>query len=533
MSDFQIYLDKTQEVGFVEQSLQTLAYVKGLPGAKTNEVVVFETGETGQVLSLTDEYVEVLLLSKTKVHVGTRVARTGQQLTIAISENILGKTINSLGIPSVGSANADLAVKNPKLSQEKSGGRENRYIDITPPGINVRKNIDKPFESGVSIVDLVVPMGRGQRELVIGDRKTGKTEFLLQNVLTQAQKGVVCVYGAIAKKRLDIKMIEDFFVKNNIQGNVVVVATSSSDPSGLVFLTPYTAMTIAEYFRDRGRDTLVILDDMTAHAKYYREITLLAKRFPGRSSYPGDIFYVHARLMERAGNFIVNVKASGSVSDSESLKTRGDEPQARRGEKVQKEVSITCLPVAELVLSDLSGFIQTNLMAMTDGHIYFDIDLFNQGRRPPVNPFLSVTRVGRQAQTPLLRDLSRQLTSFLLHLEDLRQFMHFGAELSEKTRRELALGERLTAFFDQAPDAIVPLNINVILLSCLWGGYWKDVEVSQMKRDQELIIADYQKDLPYKTKIDNLLLNIKTFAELVDFVKQDESIVMGLGKNKA
>lgn len=495
MKDFQIYLEKTGEVGFVEQSLQTLAYVKGLPEAKANEVVVFETGETGQVLSLTDAYVEVLLLSKTKVHVGTRVARTGQQFTIGISPDILGKTINSLGIPT----------KTGKITQkEESSGREYRYIDITPPGINVRKNIDKPFETGVTIVDLVVPLGRGQRELVIGDRKTGKTGFLLQNVLTQAQKGVICVYGAIAKKRLDIKMIEEFFVKNNILGNTVVVATSSSDPSGLVYLTPYTAMTIAEYFRDRGRDTLVILDDMTAHAKYYREITLLAKRFPGRSSYPGDIFYVHARLMERAGNFLVK----------------------------GKEVSITCLPVAELVLSDISGFIQTNLMAMTDGHIYFDIDLFNQGRRPPVNPFLSVTRVGRQAQTPLLRDLSRQLTSFLLHLEDLRQFMHFGAELSEKTRRELALGERLTAFFDQSTETIVPMSINVILLACLWGGYWKDVEVSQMKRDSELIIADYQKDEKYKTKIDNLLLNIKTFAELVDFVKQDETVVMGLGRSK-
>src|SRR3990172_9689302 len=494
MRDFQIYLDKTQEVGFVEQSFQTLTYVKGLPGAMTNEVVVFETGEAGLILSLLPEYVEVLLLSKTKVHVGTRVVRTGNELTIGISDNILGSTVDSLGIP-IGISKSD------KLG-DTSGGRENRAIDRTPPGINVRKNISKPFETGVSIVDLVVPLGSGQRELVIGDRKTGKTGFLLQNVLSQAKKGVICVYGAIAKKRLDIKQIQEFFEKNKITNNCVMVATSSSHPSGLVFLTPYTAMTIAEYFRDHGRDTLVILDDMTAHAKYYREITLLAKRFPGRSSYPGDIFYVHARLMERAGNFIVN----------------------------KAEVSITCLPVAELVLSDLSGFIQTNLMAMTDGHIYFDIDLFNQGRRPPVNPFLSVTRVGRQAQTPMLRDLSRQLTSFLLHLEDLRQFMHFGAELSEKTRRELALGERLTAFFDQAPDAIVPLNINVILLSCLWGGFWKDVEVSQMKRDQELIIADYQKDATYKAKIDNLLLNIKTFAELVDFVKQDESVVMGLGR---
>ena len=500
MRDFQIYLDKTQEVGFVEQSFQTLTYVKGLPGAMTNEVVVFETGEAGLILSLLPEYIEVLLLSKTKVHVGTRVVRTGKELTIGISDNILGSTVDSLGIP-IGISKSD------KLG-DTSGGRENRAIDRTPPGINVRKNISKPFETGVSIVDLVVPLGSGQRELVIGDRKTGKTGFLLQNVLSQAKKGVICVYRAIAKKRLDIKQIQEFFEKNKITNNCVMVATSSSDPSGLVFLTPYTAMTIAEYFRDHGRDTLVILDDMTAHAKYYREITLLAKRFPGRSSYPGDIFYVHARLMERAGNF--NVKT----------------------DKGEREVAITCLPVAELVLSDLSGFIQTNLMAMTDGHIYFDIDLFNQGRRPPVNPFLSVTRVGRQAQTPLLRDLSRQLTSFLLHLEDLRQFMHFGAELSEKTRRELSLGDRLMAFFDQSTDSIVPMNINVIILSCLWGGYFRDYETAQMKRDLEFVISNYQKDEKYGQKINNLVRNINAFSELVDFVKQDDSVLMGLGKSK-
>jgi F-type H+-transporting ATPase subunit alpha len=509
MRDFQLYLDKTQEVGYVEQTFQTLAYVKGLPGAMTYEVVVFETGEVGLILSLSPEYVEIIILSKTKVHVGTKVVRTGNQLTIGISGNILGSTVDSLGIPIGKSAlfSKDISIQ-PDAKKDAALGREYRPIDITPPGIDVRKNISRPFETGVTMVDLVVPLGCGQRELVIGDRKTGKTGFLLQNVLTQARHGVVCVYGAIAKKRLDIKLIQEFFEKNNIMGNCVLVATSSSDPSGLVFLTPYTAMTIAEYFRDLGRDTLVILDDMTAHAKYYREITLLAKRFPGRSSYPGDIFYVHARLMERAGNFLVKTDSKSEI----------------------KEVSITCLPVAELVLSDLSGFIQTNLMAMTDGHIYFDIDLFNQGRRPPVNPFLSVTRVGRQAQTPLLRDLSRQLTSFLLHLEDLRQFMHFGAELSEKTRRELSMGDRLTAFFDQSTDTIVPMNINVIILSCLWGGYFRDYETTQMKRDLEFIVSNYQKDEKYKQKIDNLVRNINTFTELVDFVKQDDSVLMGLGR---
>lgn len=511
MSDFQIYLDKTQEIGYVEQSLQSLSYVKGLPEAKANEVVVFETGEIGQVFSLTADYAEVVLLSKTKVKVGTKVARTGQQLTVGVSDHLLGKTVNSLGVLISDATDVKENISAPAiLSTQKATKKEYRYLDTDPPGIDRRKNISKSFETGVSMVDLVVPLGQGQRELVIGDRKTGKTGFLLQNVLAQASKGVICIYAAIAKKRLDIKMIEEFIAKNKIGQNCIVVATSSSDPAGLVYLTPYCAMTIAEYFRDLGRDTLVILDDMTAHAKYYREISLLARRFPGRSSYPGDIFYVHARLMERAGNYRVFDKSK----------------------KKELEVSITCLPVAELVLSDLSGFIQTNLMAMTDGHIYFDIDLFNQGRRPPVNPFLSVTRVGRQAQTPLLRDLSRQLTGFLVHLEDLRQFMHFGAELGEKTRRELALGERLIAFFDQDPGEIVPESINVVLLSSLWGGKWREYDSGAMKREHREIIANYQSDSKYKEKIDNLVRNIKTFSELVDFIKQDDSILLNLGNKK-
>lgn len=497
MKDFKYYLDATGEIGFVEESLHTLVYVAGLPQAKPGEVVLFEQGEVGQVLSLNQEYVEILLLSKTQVPIGSKVVRCGEPLKVTLSTSLLGKTLDSLGVP-------------PGRAITHKEGREDRPLEILPPGIQFRKNIEKPFETGVTWVDLVIPLGKGQRELVIGDRKTGKTPFLLQAVYSAALRGGVAVYAAIAKKALDIKMIEDFFKKVKIVDNTVIVATSSGDPPGLVYLTPYTAMTVAEYFRDLGREVLIVLDDLTAHAKYYREITLLARRFPGRSSYPGDMFYAHSRLLERAGNFEIE----------------GEE----EGKRVKKEVAITALPVAELILGDLSGYIQTNLMAMTDGHIYFDIDRYNQGRRPPINPFLSVTRVGRQAQSPLLRNLSSTLTSFLLRLEDLRQFMQFGAELTEKTKKDLALGNRLEAFFDQSQDTAIPLAVNVVVLAALWGNFWSEKDIPTFKSDMEKIITAFNKDERFRTKINNLIRNIETFKELVEFVTQNESVTLGLGK---
>ena len=499
MQDFKTYLDKTGEIGFVEQSLQTLVYAAGLPRAKPSELVLFEQGDVGQVLSLNEDYVEILLLSKAQVPIGAKVVRCGGPITVTVSDSLLGKNLDSLGQP------IGRGITHPK-------GSQSRYLEVEPWGISHRKNIDKPFEIGVSWVDLVIPLGRGQRELVIGNRKTGKTPFLLQSVLSAARTGTVCVYAGIAKKSQDIISIENYIKKNKISENTVMVTTSSADPAGLVFLTPYTAMTIAEHFRDQGRDVLVVFDDLTAHAKYYREITLLAKRFPGRSSYPGDIFYTHSRLLERAGNFVVGIKD-------------------KKGQTSKKEVSITALPVAELVLGDLSGYIPTNLMAMTDGHIFFDIDLYNQGRRPPINPFLSVTRVGRQAQTPLLRDLNGELTRFLVRLQDLRQFMQFGAELTEKTKKDLALGDRITAFFDQSPNSYVPRSVSVIVLAALWAGYWKTSGTATLKADIEKVISSYQQDQKYKLQLDNLVQNMEKFSELISFVKQNDSITLGLGKD--
>ncbi|MFV1916996.1 MAG: hypothetical protein ACC618_00700 [Patescibacteria group bacterium] len=497
MQTFQHYLDKTGEIGFVDQVIHTLCYVSGLPRVKPSEVVLFDSGELGQVMSIGRETAEILLLGKTEVPVGTKVARTGGQLNISVGTSILGKTLNSLGVP-----------LGKKMGGSLAGSYEVRPIEAIPLGLDRRKTIDTPFETGVTMVDMIIPLGRGQRQLVVGDRKTGKTGFLLQSVTSAASRGTVVVYAAIAKKRLDIKMIEEFFRAKKVDANTVIVASSSADPAGLVFLTPYTAMTIAEYFRDRGQDVLIIFDDLTEHAKYYRELTLLARRFPGRSSYPGDIFYIHARLLERAGNFVITQKD-------------------KDGKLVRKTASITALPVAELVMGDLSGYIQTNLMAMTDGHVYFDIDLFNAGRRPPINPFLSVTRVGRQAQTPLLRQLLTTLTSFLVRLEDLKQFMHFGAELGEETKRTLALGERIQTFLEQSPDITIPVNVNVVVFAALWGGFWSEASPSDLHSKIGQIVKAYGSDEKYKAKIDNLVRNMDKFEELVKFVKGNEEVVLG------
>jgi len=496
MSLYQKSLDEWGEVGNVEKVKHSIVFVKGLPTAHPNEVIHFESGSSGIVFSLSPEYVEVLSLSKDQVAVGEKAARTGEYLNIPVGEVLLGKTISPL------------IAFDEKLS-DLSGQFERREIDIKPLGIKERANIDKPMETGVTVVDLIVPIGKGQRELVVGDRKTNKTQFVQQAILTQARMGAVCIYAGIGKKISDIRSIEKYFVEKGIVNSTIIVFSSASDASGLIYLTPFAAMTIAEYFRDRGKEVLLILDDLTAHAKYYREISLLADRFPGRNSYPGDIFYLHSRLLERAGNFsLITTQKNGQIS--------------------RKTASITCLPVAELVMGDLSGYIQTNLMAMTDGHIFFDKDYFDQGRRPSVNPFLSVTRVGRQAHSPLLRDLSRELTSFLVKYEELKQFLHFGAELSEDTKKSLILGDRVITFFEQSSYEVVPININIFLVACIWAGIWRNLEIMDFKKRIEKVRLAYVGNNDFRQKVDSLIASYQDLKQLVGVVKENETLVLNI-----
>lgn len=477
MKDYKHYLDSIGEIGYVNKVLHSIAYVEGLPGAHSSEVIVFKDGGLGLVLSLAEKHIEVLLLNQTAIKVGEEVTRTNELLQIPLSGELLGKEISPLGT----GLNGQQIVNTPT---------EVRHIDSEPMSIMGRTEVKRPFETGVKIVDLIVPLGKGQRELVVGDRKTGKTLFLLQSMLSQAIQGTICIYAAIGKRQDELADIVAFTNKNNIKQNTVVVATGSADPAGLIYLTPYAAMTIAEYFRDLGKDTLVIMDDMTAHASYYREITLLARRFPGRSSYPGDIFYLHAKLMERAGSF--------------------------------EKASITCLPVAESAMGDLSGYIQTNLMSMTDGHIFFDIDRYNRGIRPAINPFLSVTRVGLQAQSPLVRDLNRQVSSFLVHMEDIREFMHFGAEVSESLKKTLNLGIRIEEFLGQPQLAIVPVNISLYLVAAIWGGFAKDIEKEKLKEEYNKVLKKYAEDAEFKQSVDSTILGSPSFQELVTKTQAQE-----------
>ena len=463
----------------MEELLHSVIKVAGIPGARVSEVVRFEPGYTGIVLSLTSEHAEILPLSGDTVPAGTRVARTGRLLEVFASTAHLGTTVDPLGALRTG-------------KRLPAGDGETRSIDRSPQGIMGRASISKPLPTGVSVVDTLVPLGVGQREMVIGDRQTGKTAFLKQAVQTQARMGTICIWAAIGKKRAEIKRLREFFVKAQILPQTVIVATDLMETPGMVYLTPYTAMALAEYFRDQGKDVLVVLDDLTNHAKNYRELSLLSKRFPGRDSYPGDIFYTHSRLIERAGNF-----QTGSIS---------------------------CFAVAESVEGDFAGYIQSNIMSMTDGHIYFDTELFDQGQRPAVNTFVSVTRVGGQVQPPLHRDARGQVEAFMVKARELREFMHFGAELSEKVRASLALADRVEALFEQDEYVSVLPDATLFILAGLWTGKWKELGNHEAQAQMRKVIERFNTDEAFQGAVLKINGSVSTFEDLLKAVKPNESL---------
>lgn len=483
MKDFQAYLTTLDEVGYVQEVVRSILYVTGLPTARANELVVFETGGIGQITTLAKDTIEVLFFGSTPPSVGSRVARTGQSLEVPVDDSLLGKTIDSL----CNTIDRSISYSKPTTT---------RPLYNTPLGIQNRKRIDTSFETGVSIVDMMVPLGQGQRILVIGDRKTGKTDFLHKTIYTQASQGLICIYVAIGKKQFDIKKTEEYFIQKGIMKNIVLVASSSHDPTSMIFLTPYTGMTIAEHFRDQGKNVLVVFDDLSTHAKIHREISLLARHFPGRNSYPGDMFYTHAQLMERAGNFTFQ----------------------------DKHGSITCIPVAETSQGDLVGYIQTNLMSMTDGHLYFDIDLFTKGRRPAINPFLSVTRVGRQTQTQLRREINRELTSFLTLYEKVQSFVHFGSESNQSTLNTLATGDRIIAFFNQEPATIISMNLQIFLFTMLWVGKWQNTPIPTMRQEITKIRGMYESSANIRKEIDTIVTNTASFNILIATVGKRKDI---------
>lgn len=478
MIDFETYLSKIGEIGFVEKVLYSLIYVQGLPGAKLEEIVVFESGEIGQVLSLAPSAVEIVSLSSNMPRVGGRVARTDTFLEIPVGDNLLGNMIDPLGRTLV-------------PSRPLPEAPERRAIEIAASGIESRARIKRACEIGVSIVDLMIPLGKGQRELVIGDQKTGKTRFLLRSLLSQVREGSVGIYAAIGKSQMVIKQVEQSLQNMGILDKTLIVAAGIHAPPGLIYLTPYAAMTIAEYFVQQGRDVILILDDLSMHAKAYREISLLGKRFPGRNSYPGDIFYTHARLLERAGNF-----------------------QTSKG-----EFAITCLTAVEAPYGDVTGYIQTNAMSMTDGHLFFDHNLFAEGRRPAIDPFLSVTRVGRQTQSHLKQQIGRTLMAFFRRVQKMHNFANFGAELNDRAKEELQKETRLMEFFDETPYDTVPPNIQILLFGLLWSDQWKSKSQQGVRLGVQKAISLYETKQEVRKQIDYFVAGCHNLDILLERVK--------------
>lgn len=429
---FEQYLNTIGEYGTITQLQHPLITIRGLPHAHPNEMLIFEDGQIGQVFDIQEDTLHALIYSQKTVTLQTKVTRTNLTMAIPISDDLIGKMIDPLTNVIAGSQSTQAASK-----------KELRQIFTTAPGIAVRKPIKEQLFTGVTKVDMLIPLGKGQRELIMGDVKTGKTMFLLRTVVNQAKnEDTIIVYAAIGKKKTEMITLHEYFQKEGISDRVIIVATTSSDIASTVYMTPYSAMTLAEYFLEKGKNVVVVLDDMTVHAQRYREIALKSRRFPGRESYPGDIFYTHASLLERAGNFI-------------------DEKKGSR--------SITCLPVVLTTEGDITGYISTNLMSMTDGHIFFDSNIYNKGERPAINIPLSVTRVGRQAQSPLGQEINRTILSAIAEYNKISNIAYLGSELSDVSKTILKRGESIMNLLDQDMLIDMPYPIQILLFGLVWS----------------------------------------------------------------
>lgn len=427
MKTYEAYMQETGIYGTVIESKHPLVHIDGLPDVKPREIIMFENGMAGMIMDIESDRVHALVFTHEPIPLGTHATRTMTQANIGLGDGLRGQTIDALG--TILSTNSIIELT------------ETHEIFRPAPGVQDRVRITESLQTGITIMDLLLPLGKGQRELVLGDVKTGKTSVLLSVLINQIQKeGVVGVYAAIGKRRSEIKQITAQLYQQGVLQNMVIVASTASDVSSMIYLTPYTAMTVAEYFRDKGQDVVMVMDDLSVHGQAYREISLLGQRFPGRDSYPGDIFFTHAQLLERAGNFIHPEK---------------------------KHTSITCFPIATTVEGDISGYIATNLMGMTDGHILFDVDIYNKGYRPAINIPLSVTRVGRQTQSKLLRSIGVEVLSILSQFTKIQSMSHLGSELSGESVRILQKGEALQLMIRQE-RTIIPRDVQVILFGIIW-----------------------------------------------------------------
>lgn len=476
------------EIGYVTGNRNFLTRLDGFPTIKVNDLVQSDSGLRGWVTALGKNEIEVLMLDDGPVTPGQLFKQLPSKLALPVGDFLLSRSINPLGVPIDGKGLLSKSKNTPELELEQEAA-----------GIEKRQFITNQFLTGITLIDTLIPLGKGQRELIIGDAHSGKTSLLLDIIINQKKTGVICVLALIGKPSVAIRSLIDTLSANGALSYTVIIATSSSDPAPFVFLTPKAAFTVAGYFQKKGKDVLLILDDLGSHAKIYREISLLADKSPGRESYPGDIFYQHAHLLERAGNFLPGFGGG----------------------------SITALPVIELNMNDFTTFIPTNLMSMTDGHLLFKAALNSQGQTPAIDIALSVSRVGRQTQDQTSNLLSSRVRQVLSEAQDLETISRFSSELPPQTQTILRRKEQILELLKQDRFTAVIKQIQLILLALPFTSFLENKPRSFVEKYKKVLIDNFLQN-PYLLQITKSVSRLKNDTELIKLLEGAVPILVKL-----
>jgi len=428
------------EVGTVISLGDGIARIYGLDKVMAGELIDFGHGVSGIAMNLEEDQVGAVLMGEyTEIKEGDEVRRTGKIMSVPVGDAMVGRVVNSLGQP--------IDDRGPINTKETI------HIERIAPGVIDRQPVREPMATGIKAIDSMIPIGRGQRELIIGDRQTGKTAVVLDTIINNKGNNLICIYCAIGQKRSSIVNVVKTLTDYGAMDYTIVVAASASEPAPMQYIAPYAACAIGEYFRDNGKHALVIYDDLSKHAASYREISLLLRRPPGREAYPGDVFYLHSRLLERAAK--LSDKLGGG--------------------------SLTALPIIETQAGDVSAYIPTNVISITDGQIFLETDLFNSGVRPAVNVGISVSRVGGSAQIKAMRQVAGSMKLELAQYRELAAFAQFGSDLDKATQQQLSRGQRLTELLKQPQFSPLPFSKQILTIYAGTNGFLDDLEVAQVR----------------------------------------------------
>lgn len=475
---------KIDEIGYVIESGDGIVKIFGLKNCMAGELIDFGNGIYGMAMNLEEESVGCVLLGgETNIKEGTEAKRTGKPVSIGVSDEIIGRVVNPLG----------------EVIDGKETYKIDKYRDVEflAPSVMIRKSVDTPLQTGILAIDSMVPIGRGQRELIIGDRQTGKTAIAVDTIINQKGENVICIYVAIGQKASSVAGVVDTLKKNGAMDYTIVVSSTASDSAPIQYLAPYAGSAIAEYFMyEQGKDVLIVYDDLSKHAQAYRAMSLLLRRSPGREAYPGDVFYLHSRLLERAAK--LDDEHGGG--------------------------SITALPIIETLAGDVSAYVPTNVISITDGQIYLESELFFGGQRPAVNPGLSVSRVGGSAQIKAMKKLSGRIRIDLAQYRELASFAQFGSELDKSTQNKLIQGERILEILKQPQYQTIAVEKQVIILFAAVNGYLADIENKDVKDFNKGLIEHIEEKDP------KILQEIKTKKEISK--ELEEKIISNISEYK-